>query len=143
MKKSSGIGALIWSALRETRAMKWEYLISVPLTLLMVGAFLAEPYIYKLVLDAVVASPYQALPNATLSDQFREIFTPLIWIFVIWIGASSASIWIKYYRNTRFHRRFSNYWIEIIASGMGEFLKKDIFFHLSVNNAEKIKVFNR
>ncbi len=78
MKKSSGIGALIWSALRETRAMKWEYLISAPLTLLMVGALLAEPYIYKLVLDAVVGSSYQFGPSASFLDQFREIFTPLI-----------------------------------------------------------------
>ena len=123
--------------------MKWEYLISAPLTLLMVAALLAEPYIYKLVLDAIVASPYQIPPNATLFDQFKQIFTPLIWIFLIWLGASSASIGIKYYRNTRFHMKLSDYWAEIIASGIGEFLKKDIFFHLSVNNAEKIKIFNR
>ncbi len=39
--------------------------------------------------------------------------------------------------------KLSDYWAEIIASGIREFLKKDIFFHLSVNNAEKIKIFNR
>ena len=143
MKKSSGIGALIWSALRKTCAMKWEYLISVPLTLLMVGALLAEPYIYKLVLDAIVASPYQAPSGATTFDQFKQIFAPLVWIFGLWLGASSVSIGIKYYRNTRFHGKLSDYWAEIIASGIGEFLKKDIFFHLSVNNAKKIKIFNR
>ena len=53
---------LIWRALQETRAMKWEYWISAPLTLLMVIALLAEPYIYKLVLDGVSSSVYDAPP---------------------------------------------------------------------------------
>lgn len=51
---------LVWLAMKETTAMKWEYIITVPLTLLMVGAFLAEPYIYKLVLDSVSEYRYIA-----------------------------------------------------------------------------------
>jgi ABC-type multidrug transport system fused ATPase/permease subunit len=123
--------------------MKREYWISVPLTILMVGALLSEPYIYKLVLDAVSEYKYTAPEGTTLLWQFREIFTPLIGIFALWGIASIMSIFIKYYRNTRFHMKLSTHWADIIARWIDEFLKKNIFFHLSVNNAEKLKIFNR
>lgn len=76
-------------------------------------------------------------------QQFKEIFTPLTTLFILWAIISSMSILIKYYRNTRFHERLSTHWADIIARGIDEFLKKNLYFHLSVNNAEKLKIFNR
>jgi ABC-type multidrug transport system fused ATPase/permease subunit len=142
-KKSDSIVRLIWRALQETTAMKWEYIITIPLTLLMVGALLAEPYIYKLVLDSISSYTYAPLHSISLWQQFSQIFTPLSWIFTLWLIASGAAIVIKYNRNTRFHMHLSAHWADVIAHGMNEFLQKNIFFHLSINNAEKLKIFNR
>lgn len=51
--KSLSLSRLIWRAVQDTIALKKEYIIAFLGTIIFVGAQVAEPYIYKIVLDTV------------------------------------------------------------------------------------------
>ena len=61
----------------------------------------------------------------------------------LWGGTVVVSIFVELFRNYYCLYHLNLQWSTVFGSGMKSFLSKDYSFHLQMNNAEKIKIFNR
>ena len=110
----------------------WKHFLWIlPLAGFTVAAQLVEPYVYKRIIDIL-----------TLSSGAPDI-SKIINLILIWVAVVIVSIVFEFLREYRFHRLMQREWSQVIARGIAGFLGKEYLYHLSVNNAEKIKVFNR
>jgi ABC-type multidrug transport system fused ATPase/permease subunit len=131
MRQNTSLFQLTLCMLRENRELIPKLWWVVPATMAVVCAKLAEPYMYKLIIDS--------LPSMVPGSSFEGVYPML----GVWLGIMLFGILVAYVRNNRFHHAMQLQWGRVIGRGMESLLKKDQHYHLAVNNGEKIKLFNR
>lgn len=104
----------------------------IPSTIFVVLAALIEPYIYKLIVDSLAGSPRESIDMSFIAK-----------LIGIWAGILIVSIFVEYLRDYYTHFFMHQEWASVVGRGMQGFLAKEYSFHLEMNNAEKIKIFNR
>jgi ABC-type multidrug transport system fused ATPase/permease subunit len=131
MRQNTSLFRLTLCMLRENRELIPKLWWVVPATMAVVCAKLAEPYMYKLIIDS--------LPSMVPGSSFEGVYPML----GVWLGIMLFGILVAYVRRNQFHHAMQLQWGRVIGRGMESLLKKDQHYHLAVNNGEKIKLFNR
>jgi len=124
--------SLIFPMMAEYRSVFLKIWWIIPSTVLVVMAQLVEPYVYKLLVESLSG-------DLTPHESVRAMFP----IVALWGGMVLLSIVVELLRNYFCHFYLHQQWANVLGHGLKSFLEKNYAFHLQMNNAEKIKIFNR